>query len=187
MKKIEINLCPYSVTEDKKIQKLIAQYFPFVFLAALGFIVINIFLFSVASVSFLTYSQLGKKWSKESPKAMEIELLKKEVTALKEKKKSYDELIKANVAPSYILSDIYKALPINIWLSDIRATEASVSLTGYVVKWQEDYLVSLGNLIKNLKKESHFSGYFKDIIQKSSRKTNLFNVEVMKFELECKK
>jgi Tfp pilus assembly protein PilN len=76
-------------------------------------------------------------------------------------------------------------LPENIWLEEINLKGNSFNFVGYAVRGKDDYLASIQEFIRNLKKEK-FAGIFKNISLKNSRKNYLSGTEVMRFEVECK-
>jgi len=186
MKKIEINLYPYTSDKDKGFLKLIEKYFPIALLAFFVLIAINIILFLIIIFSYLPYNNLSKNWKKLSPQATTISSLKEELKSLKDKKEKYQELLSSKIEVSHIFADIFTSLPKNIWLEEINFSNGFMGFVGYVVEWKEDYSVSINKFIKNLKEKDYFFNTFKYINPKRNVKMKLAGREIMKFEVECK-
>jgi Tfp pilus assembly protein PilN len=187
MKRITINLHPLHHKEEDRIYATIAKYIPYVFLGLIGLVVVNIFLFLLVSLSRLGYKSAAEQWKTFSPQVETVTALKKEVEALTAERNEYSGLFAARVETSRMLADIFASLPKNIWLERIEFNNDNLNFSGYVVRWKEDYLVSLDKFIKNMGKSEYFSTVFKEISLKNSRKNNLHNVEVVRFVIECKK
>jgi Tfp pilus assembly protein PilN len=186
VKKITINLHPSSDTKDKQLTKIVAQYFPFVFLGLLVIFVINIILFLVIGSSYLSSKKLSEKWEKLGPDAKMIASLKEEIEGLKKKEKEYQGLVKHGIEMSHVIADIVVSLPTNIWLSTFSYTEGYLKLTGYVVEWKEDFSQSINTFINGLQKNEYFSSVFKQIDPGGRRKEFINKREVMRFEVECR-
>lgn len=189
MKKIIINLLPSRGGETAdKILGVVFKYIPFVFLALVVSVLLNIFLFPVGSFSQLRYKKMEAEWKKLEPEAKAVAALKEEVQALQSVKDEYRKLFSGDTKISRLFADLFAALPKNIWLEQITFQGKELSLSGCVVKWKEEYLLSLDKFIKNLNKSEYFSTVFKDKISlKNSRKSTFSNVEIVKFQIECKK
>jgi hypothetical protein len=84
-----------------------------------------------------------------------------------------------------IFEDIFSSLPKNIWFNNISLKKDILDIRGYVVKLDEDYLVSLEKFINNLKAKQNFSSRFKKINIKDSQKNDFHGAEVLEFYIEC--
>lgn len=187
MKRININLHPSRNEEADKIYKLVSQYIPYVFLGLVGLVFINILLFLLASFARLSYKASEGEWKKLSPQVESITALKKEVDTLALEHKEYKKIFSGHVKTAKMLADIFSSLPKNIWLEQIDFQTETVNFSGYVVRWKEDYLMSLDKFVKNLSASKYFSAVFKDINLTNSRKSTINGVEVVRFLIECKK
>ena len=186
MEKISINLFPSQDTNEKKISKVVEQYFPYVFLALVGVIIINILLFLITSLSYIPYNNLTKKWEELGPQAKTIEEVKQELIALKEVELAYTDLVKRNMDLSRVIAEIVASLPKNIWLDRFIVEDGYVKITSYVVEWKEDFSETINTFINNLQNQEYFSSIFKDINPQGRRKELLFKRDVMRFEVECR-
>jgi len=185
MRKIEINLYPYSSSE-KKIDVLIEKYFPFVFLGFLFLFLMNILLFFLNGFITFPLKKIKQKWEKISPQIEKLNNLKREINKLKIKKADLESFYQERVSISHIFADIFKALPKNMWLEKIAYSNRELFLSGYVVKWEKEYLATIDAFIKNLKKEEYFSKIFKNLALKDTRKTEYRGREVTYFILQAK-
>ena len=187
MKTITINLHPLGEKKEQKFLSILRRYLPFVFLAFFGLIIINVIGFVFARFQNVPYEKLKKEWRNLGPQVEEILSLNKEIDSLSQEKAEYKSLFKEDLQFSRIFVDIQTSLPQNIWFERIEFENSKINFVGYIVKLNEDYLLSLDKFIKGLKKRKYFSRIFpKDKINlKTSRKTRVSGVKVVKFEIEC--
>lgn len=189
MKKIKINLHPHShkSIKEEKALKLIEKYFPIAFIATAGLIVLNIILFLFTSFSRIPFNNLTKKWNDLGPKAEQMLALREEVTSLRARRQVYKDLMGHRITFSHIFADLFKSLPKNIWLGDIKFSTNQIIFSGYVVEWKEDFSVSINSFIDKLSKENYFPGTFKHINPKGRRTIDFFGNKILQFELECRR
>jgi len=169
MKKIEINLYPYS-SSQKWWNKLFERFFPFVFFVVFFAIIINILFSILTGLVSLSLNRANKEWSKNSPQIKEIKGLKKEIETLRIKKMDLDTLSQERVDLSHLFAEIYASLPKNIWLDKISYTDGSLSLAGYAVKWKKDCLASIDSFVKQLKRKEYIASLFDNLILKDTKR-----------------
>ncbi len=185
MRKIEINLYPFS-SSRKKVDVLIEKYFPFIFLGFLFLFLINLLLFFLNGFVSFPLKKLEQRWEKVSPQIEKLNGLKREINKLKIRNSDLENFYQNRVFISHIFADIFKALPKNMWLEKIAYSNRRLFLSGYVVKWKEEYLATIDTFIKNLKKEEYFSKIFKNLALKDTRKTEYRGREVTYFILQAR-
>ncbi len=187
MKIIRINLHPLREKKEQKTFTMLKKYFPYVFAAFFCLAGINIILLIFTGFYRLPHEKLKKEWQSLTPQVKEILSLKEEVDALNKEKTEYKSLFKKDILISRIFADIQSALPKNIWFEQIKIEKGEINFVGYVVKLNEDYLVSLDSFIKELKKKKYFTGIFPrgNINLKTTRKAKVSGVRVVKFEIGC--
>jgi len=115
MKRISVNLYKRDDKKEYEFFIFIKKFFPQVFLLFFIFITINIFLFIMSGFYSLNCKVLTAKWNKVSPQWQRIVSLKSEISSLESEAAAYGNLYDAGPQSSHILSDIYGALPKNIW------------------------------------------------------------------------
>ena len=86
-----------------------------------------------------------------------------------------------------IFQGIFHSLPKNVWFESLDFKSGAINLKGYVVKWGEDYLVSLDGFVNSLREQEYFSSKFSNMSIRESKKSNFNGVETLKFIIECKK
>ncbi|MCM8787769.1 MAG: hypothetical protein NC935_06965 [Candidatus Omnitrophica bacterium] len=187
MGKIDINLVPKQENQKSAFFENILAYRGFlatIFLFATLIILILYFSVFIRTANLNSYT---KKWKKWQPQFNEITTIKKQITELENLKKELEKVTIPNVFISKVLEDIFCALPENIWLEKLIYEKKFLSIKGYVVKLDEDYMISLDNFIKGLNSRKYFSSIFKQVNVKGSAKENFFGIEVLNFEIECLK
>jgi len=186
MKKIEINFCSYSDPKNKKFSQILEKYFPFVFLGAIGLVLVNIIIAVTIVLSQLPLKNLNEEWARVKPQSEAIGELQSEVDAFRLLEQEYTGLIFKKMELSRVFSDIFTVLPKNIWFGDIVLKKETIEITGYVVEWKEDFSSSITKFITNLQAQEYFQKIFKDINPKGRKIKDLYEKKIMRFEVECK-
>ncbi|MCM8819668.1 MAG: hypothetical protein NC925_02620 [Candidatus Omnitrophica bacterium] len=187
MGKININLIPKQESQESALFENIRTYKTlsitiFLFTTAL-LIILYLFVFiRIASLNSYT-----KKWKGWQPHFNEIAKIKKQIAELENSKKELERITTPDVFISKVFEDIFYALPENIWFEKLIYEKKGLNLKGYVVKLDEDYMISLDKFIKGLNSKKYFSNIFKRVNVKGSSKENFFGIEVLSFEIECLK
>lgn len=187
MKRIVIDLNP-----DKKhalgenVQRVI-NFTPVLVLLSLGIFVLLVILQAaiIQKKHKLNESTIQEESWQE--KANVIQLLKTEIFELEKEKNILREVIVSEDEVAKILNDIFSSMPKNIWFDSFNFNGEIISLAGYVVKWKEDSLASLEKFIGSLGNKQYFSSKFKRAHIVDSKKVDFNGVEVLKFNIECKK
>jgi Tfp pilus assembly protein PilN len=187
MSKIEINLYPYQGSQERGFVQILEQFFPYVFLGGILLLFLNVILYFASGFFSAPYNRLSNEWTQSSAKVRFLEQTQKSDQELQAKEKRYKDLFSSQLVFSDIFSEVYKALPENVWFESITYSGESIIFSGYVVKWKEDYMVSVDSFVKGLKQSPYFSKEFKVIEPKGTRKDEFNGVEVTKFEVECRK
>lgn len=185
MKLIGINLYPYKKTEDNKIMGILEKFLPPVFIALSIAVFLNVTLFIMSLFTSSSFTHLEKQWKERLPKANAFVILKKDVNILKDKHQGYLTIMNFKIETAKVLSDVFAALPRNIWLDEFGYNNKALIFIGYAARWKEEPMVSVDTFIKNLKK-CDLAQVFKEINLRNSRKVSLAGTEVIKFEIECK-
>lgn len=185
MKRIEINLYPHKDKDRNKLFFFLEKYFSYVFLAAIGFVALNIILSVAIVILSLPLRRLNSEWTRISPQAERVDSLKKEYNTLKGKQKSYEDLLTYKIDAAHILGDLFESLPAHIWLSELRLNDKTIMLSGYAVHREKSPYPFIDSFIKNIEKASYVSGIFNQVTLKNSKKVNLHGRETIKFEIEC--
>lgn len=186
MGKIYINLNPQKEKLINIIFYNLASYTHFVAFAA-GFLLIVIFIFN-AAVFFRgrVYSRYQRFWVEQKDKFDLLNEIKQERAVLSSQKEAFLAVTDVGYRADRMLDDIYSVLPNNIWFNKLDFKQGRIDLRGYVVQWQEDYLVSLvDNFVEPLKKKAEFSSNFKTVNIRNSKRVFFNGIEVLEFNLEC--
>jgi Tfp pilus assembly protein PilN len=185
MNKIDINLNPQKENAPSEMVRNIAAYVP---LLTLGIAVIFIIIVLLQVFAFQkqhSYNVYKGKWAQWEDEDTLLKRLKNNIYRLEEEKEGIAAIITPKNEAAKLLSDIYAVLPKNIWFDELKFREGFLSLNGYVVRWEEDYLVSLDKFINGLRNGEAFSSHFQKVNIKQSQKDKIRGVEVLRFSLEC--
>ena len=187
MKKISINLSPQKEDITSVMLQRVISYTPVVGLSAV--IVLALLLFLQVFIVKQTYTCGGheKKWGEWEEKYNLIEGIKGEVAKLEEEKQRLEEVATPEHDAVLILGDVSSSLPKNIWFDGLNFKGETIDIRGYVVGWDEDYLISLDGFINSLREKDYFSSKFGRINIKKSTRERYNGVEALKFSIECKK
>jgi Tfp pilus assembly protein PilN len=186
--KIKINLNPKVKEKESLFIQKISFYTPFVGLGVVGFFIVLLFFQILIFFKANAYRNYRKEWKRWEKNFNLINNIKKETAALLQEKKEFEKLTTPKIVIAKIFEDIFSSLPENIWFHTLSFKEDSLNLKGYVVKWNnEDDMVSLHKFITSLKEKEYFSSKFKRINIIDSKKVSFFGVEVLEFNVECKK
>jgi Tfp pilus assembly protein PilN len=187
MNKIEINLYPYQGNQEKGFVQILEQFFPYVFLGGILLLFLNVILYFTSSFFSAPYNRLSNEWTQSEPKVNALTQAQKSSEELLAKDKRYKDLFDSQLVFSQVFSEVYKALPDNLWFDSISYSGGVIEFSGYVVKWKDDYMVSIDKFVKGLKQSPYISKEFKIIEPKGTRKAEFNGIEVTKFEVECRK
>ncbi len=187
MKKIEINLYRHGREEENKAVSFLETYFPLAFAGLAVLLAANLLFFMISGVAGFRHSRYEQKWKAVSKEAAQFTVLKRDINSLQAQKDKYGKLFGEPIDISHVLADLYASFPKNIWVEEIKFKEGVLLVSGYAVRWQQDPLLSIDMLVKNLQQKKYFSSVFSRIGSKGSRKQDFRGVEVIKFEIEGKK
>ena len=188
LNKIAINLNPRKDKLDEVIGEIISGYKPLIIIAVVGVLILNVLLHFFVGIKAEIYKNYEKEWKKWQGNYNLLSRLKNETVTLEKRKKEFEKVIYPNVEMAQVLGILFSAMPKNIWLESVNFNNETLTLEGYVVRWHEDYLVTLNrNLIAPLRKSSYFSSKFAKINIKATKKKIINKVEVLNFGIECGK
>ena len=187
MKIVEINLHPAGGKPAGKIFEAFDKYMAHALMGDIILVGISAALMAFAAVSRVPYENLKKEWEKMAPYRKQAEALKDEVAVLEDKRKKYEALFAPDIKLSRILAGIFGAIPENVWIQDLSFDGKTVKISGFVVKWREEYMASLYEFIRKLNGKNYFSSVFNKVNLKKSRRTRVSGREAIKFELECER
>ncbi|UCD15811.1 MAG: hypothetical protein JSV34_01825 [Candidatus Omnitrophota bacterium] len=187
MNKICINLNPRKEKVESIILQRIVSYTPFVALGAIvvfaAILILSLFIFFKIN----TYNAYKQQWAQNGDKYAQISKIKKEAKRLTEEVKVLRQMTTPDTHIVKILEDVFNVLPQNVWFKDLTFRQGALNLEGYVVAWQEDYLISLvDKFIKPLKRREYFPSKFKKVNLKHSQRTAFYGIEVLEYSIECK-
>jgi Tfp pilus assembly protein PilN len=183
MDKIYINLNPKAEKFDTFIFKQWSYY------AALGsalILIIILILGLFTSLRLAQYNGQMKKWRGLEQNAKLLSEVKSQILQLEGERKGLDKVITPQNKIGSIFEDIFVSLPQNLWFDSLELKEDILILKGYVIKLDEDYLISLEKFINALRMREYFSSRFKKVNIKNSQKRDFNGVEVLEFNIECK-
>lgn len=182
MDKIYINLNPKQKKEESAVLQKTSYY---ISLSALLLLAIIILLAVFIGLRASVYKYDDMKWSKWREKYTTLTKIKQDISNLESEKNEFKKLLTPKNQMSDIFGDIFSSLPKNIWLNSMSLKKDTLDIRGYVVKIEEDYLISLERLVNNLKDKKYFSSRFKKINIKDSQKKDYNGAEVLEFYVEC--
>lgn len=182
MDRIYINLSPKQKKEENISLKNLSYYAG---LSAFFLLIIIISLGVFIAIRATVYKYEDIKWSKWKEKYETISKIKKEIAGLESDRIEFKKILTTKNQMANIFEDIFSSLPDNIWFNSINTKKDTLDIRGYVVKINEDYLVSLEKFINNLKAKEYFSSRFKKINIKDSQKSDFNTAEVLEFYIEC--
>ena len=182
MDNIYINLSPKQKKEENIFVKDFSYYsgLAAIFLLAI-IIALGVFIAMRAGV----YKYEDIKWSKWKERYETIEKIKKDIAGLEGDRNEFKRILTPKNQMAKIFEDVFSSLPKNIWFNTMGLKKDTLDIRGYVVKIDEDYLVSLEKFINNLKAKEYFNSRFKKINIKDSQKNNFNGAEVLEFYIEC--
>lgn len=184
--KVTINLNPKKENPSEEVLQNIGTYTPLAGLAAAVVFVIVLLLQVFILVRAQSYNAYTRKWQDWSDEANLLRKAKSEVSLFQAEKQQLQALMVPKYMLALVLDDIFLSLPKNIWFDDLNFKEGSIDLKGYVVRWREDYLISLDKFINALRQKKYFSSRFKKMNITKSQKTDFNGVEVLQFTIECR-
>ena len=187
MKKISINLSPQKEDVTSVVLQKMISYTPTVGLSLVVFSALLLLLQIFIAKQTYTYGGCEKKWEGLEDKYNLIEGIKEEIRALEEEKQKLEKVATPEHNIVLILGDIFSSLPKNIWFDGLNFKGETIDMRGYVVGWNEDYLISLDGFINSLREKDYFSLKFSRVNIKKSAKEKYNGAETLKFSIECKK
>ena len=172
MKRININLYNRGGKKEYELFVFAKRFLPQAFSLLLIFVAINVFLLIMNGFYDINRKALTAKWNKVLPQWQRIVSLKNEIASLGSEVAAYRDLCSVGSEASRILSDIYSALPKNIWFRYVYFSQNAISLSGYVVKWRKGYLASVDEFIKNFEviietREAKYEDIIKELSKSS--------------------
>ncbi len=185
MNKININLNPQKENAPSDVVRNLSAYIPLLALGIAAVFIIIVLLQMFAFQKQHSYNVYKGKWAEWQDEDTFLKRIKNNIARLQKEKEGVVAIVTPKNEAAKLLGDIYSALPKNIWFDDLKFKEGFLSLRGYVVRWEEDYLVSLDKFINALRKGENFSSHFQKVNIKQSQKAKVRGVEVLRFSLEC--
>ncbi len=182
MDKIYINLNP---KQKKEKSDFLKEFLYYVAISTVILLAVLVVLWIFIGIRASIYKYEGVKWSKWKEKYETIDRIKKDISVLEGDKIEFKKILTPKNKIAGIFADIFSSLPKNIWFNNISLKKDILDIRGYVVKLDEDYLVSLEKFINNLKAKQNFSSRFKKINIRDSQKNDFHGAEVLEFYIEC--
>jgi Tfp pilus assembly protein PilN len=187
MNKIHINLNPKKEDVKSILFQNLVSYIPIIGIV-IGFLFVAIVVLNIVVISKVgTLRSYERKWRKWEDRFKKIRTIKSETESLLEEEKTLVEIATPRYQMARILGDVFSVLPQNIWFKAINFREGSLDIAGYVVEWEEDYLISVvDRFIRPLREKEYFSSVFTKVNLKESRRKKFYGVEVLEFDIECR-
>jgi len=182
MDKIYINLNPKQKKEENAVLKKISYLLS---LGVLLLLIVIIALGALIGIKASVYKYDETKWATWKEKYTTLSRIKQDMANLENDKNEFKKLLTPKNQMSNIFEDIFSSLPKNIWFNSMNLKKDTLEIRGYVVKIEEDYLVSLEKFVNSLKAKEYFSSKFKKINIKDSQNKDFNGTEVLEFYVEC--
>jgi Tfp pilus assembly protein PilN len=186
---IEINLLPEELKAKAKPKKIAmaieSKYFlypiPFIF----GILVcVYIYLLGLNLAKNRQLTQLNAKWQKLEPQRKILEDFKKRYALSTEDAKAIEQLTKENINWSEKLNKLSLLLPSGIWFNEIAISPGDFVLRGSVVSLQKKGMDLITEFIDRLKKDTAFSGDFKNLELSSTQWKTIAGYDIVDFVLD---
>ena len=207
-KMIEINLLPEELRK-RRIELPEISFLPII-IAFLGIVIIAHLLLGL-SINLKTKSlrRLEKRWQEVLPDKENADKFKHELTVMRTKIDTIDNLIQSRTSWAKKLSDLSDAMIPSVWLNRLwlekrvvlqkpeageseegstepkRVIVKTLHLNGSVVATGGEGTATIGTFIKSLKNNEEFFADFKEIESAFIQRSQLKDIEVMDFELIC--
>ncbi len=185
MRKININLSPQKEKISSALMQQVVSHTPMVGLGIIAVFFIILLLQIFGFLRMHAHSAYSQKWEQWGQKAQTIKQLKVEIASLDQKNKQLEDIATPTIDTVLILDDVFASLFKNIWFDALNYKDQSIYLKGYIVRWEEDYLMTLDKFINSLRQKEYFSSKFNKINIRTSKKAKFNNVDVLEFVLEC--
>ncbi|MCK4917486.1 MAG: PilN domain-containing protein [Candidatus Omnitrophica bacterium] len=185
--KIIINLNPKKEQSSGSFSQKLISFTPLVILSNICiFIVLLLLQFFIIS-QIRSVNITNNKWKEWEIKSNAINLIKSDINNLQKEKIKLENVVNPKNDTALILDEIYASLPKNIWFNKLSFTEENMVIKGFVVKWQEDYLVSVDKFINNLINKEYSKSKFEKVNMTGSNQIKFNGIEVLEFSVKCKK
>ncbi|MDD4955641.1 MAG: hypothetical protein PHP17_06350, partial [Candidatus Omnitrophica bacterium] len=140
MDKIYINLSPKEKKKENALLKNVSYYISVgIFLLLVVLVCIGVLIGVRASV----YKYEDIKWAKWREKYIILSKIKQDIKSLENDRNEFEKMLTPKNQIPDIFEDVFSSLPKNIWFSSMNLKKNTLDIRGYVVKVDEDYLVSL--------------------------------------------
>jgi len=186
MDKININLNPQKKSTPSAVMQNLVSYTPLVGLCTVLGLILILFLQIFVVRRIYVNRRYSVEWAGWTEKSILLSKIKQNIANLEQEKERLQELNIPRYEIYRVFSDIFCSLPKNIWFEKLTFSNGFLNLEGNIVRWQEDYLVSLDRFIDSLQESEYFSSKFEKVNIKESRKVKFNGIEVLNFIIECK-
>ncbi|MFH1310341.1 MAG: hypothetical protein ABIH85_06665 [Candidatus Omnitrophota bacterium] len=195
---IEINLLP---KELRKVEK-VAMQLPNIPLLPIvvGVLAILVVVSGVLGVLEIktkkNLTKLNEKWDLMSPQREKTGKIITEIAANEKKVSAIRKIAKPELNWTKLLEGVNQSVIPNIWLADIGLRRSlpgnkenkdfgCLEVVGYALGNSEQATLLVAKFINNLEENKDFSDYFETIELHSLNKREVYDEEVMMFELDC--
>ena len=185
--KIVINLNPKKEQSSGLFLQKIISSTPLIILATIFIFIVILFQQFFIMNEIHSVNIKKNKWKEWGTKSNEINLIKSDINNLQKEKIKLENVVNPKNDTALILDEIYASLPKNIWFNKLSFTEENMVIKGFVVKWQEDYLVSVDKFINNLINKEYSKSKFEKVNMTGSNQIKFNGIEVLEFSVKCKK
>ena len=187
MKKVIINLNPRKEKISGLALQNVVSYTPVAAISAILLLVLLLLLNVVILKQAASYRVYNKHWREWSQKAKTIQEAKVLLDKLKIEKSQLEKILTPDYQMAVVLEDIFASLPKNVWFGEFDFHDQDLRIEGYIVKWNQDYLATLDEFVRSLRKKEYFSSRFGNLKIAGSEKVDFNGQEVLKFIIECRR
>jgi Tfp pilus assembly protein PilN len=182
MEKISINLSPRQEKIENILFRNISYYLTLGVAGVIGIMALLTIFLLLKTGMLKVYESKWVKWERQFN---ELSKIKKDISELENEKKEFKKVLTPQYNVAKIFEDIYSSLSQNIWFESLSFKKDKLGIRGYILKLDEDYLISLEKFINNLKKKGYFTSKFRKINIKDSQQKDFSKTKVLEFVVEC--
>jgi len=126
---------------------------------------------------------LDKTSKNAQAQSKEIEDIKKDIAAKRDKLKILEPLLKRDMHWTYFLNKVNQAVPKGLWLTNISFINRRLVIKGSVLAFESDEVSLVNSFFDDLKNDSFFADNFADFNIGSMQRRSIKQYEVLDFIL----
>ncbi len=188
---LEINLVPVDLRKrKKKASPFVGFHFPVEILIGLGSVIvfvlmlINFSLFYQRLAKAAQYAKLQKQLEEIRPEQEKVKAMAREIKDIEEQVKSIRDIIgDQRVNWSQKLNILSDTIPRGVWFTKVSAQNGMFVIEGSSITKEQDAVMSLQQVISDLKKNQKFLDYLADVRMGGITRRYVNTVEVADFSI----